>query len=65
MCGGVCRRYREDESSPELDVSWFGYDSPQMSEHYTHVGSEALKKAASVAGCDHMMWLPQSAILRL
>jgi integrase len=24
-----------------------GHDSEQMSEHYTHVGSEALKKAAS------------------
>ena len=27
-------------------MEMIGHDSEQMSEHYTHVGSEALKKAA-------------------
>lgn len=29
-----------------LVMEMIGHDSEQMSEHYTHVGSEALKKAA-------------------
>jgi integrase len=37
----------KDAGVPEAVVmEMVGHDSPQMSAHYTHVGQEALEKAA-------------------
>ena len=37
---------KEADNPAAVVMEMIGHDSEQMSEHYTHVGNEALKKAA-------------------